>query len=371
VLLAVGLVAGVSMLGQAGATFGLATRTSATLTGTTLDQYLPTEATAVRTSATTCRVGWTAATDAPAGLSYDLTDGAGGTLVTREAGPSTLLTVPVTAIAPTLRARLQSWISPGERAVTAPCLGWPDAPGGLHVVDGDQQLDLSWTAPAGNGGTVASYTVRVQPGGQTCTATAPATGCTVTGLTNGQAYSVSVVAISEVGGSPPATGTGTPSDHLPGAPSSVSVDPADGRLQVGWSAPESDGGSPVTGYTATAVPAEAGLPTRSCSAGSSPCPITGLTDGVDYQVTVSAQNAHGTGEASVGLGSIPYPTGILAGSRLALWLDGADPDSLFGDVDCRSPVVGAGPLGCWADRSGHGPGAGPAGAGHGGRPEGA
>ena len=60
---------------------------------------------------------------------------------------------------------------------------------------------VTWAAPAEDGGAaVASYTATASPGGSTCTAAAPATTCTVTGLAPGR-YTFSVVAANAVGDS--------------------------------------------------------------------------------------------------------------------------------------------------------------------------
>ncbi len=79
---------------------------------------------------------------------------------------------------------------------------------------------------------------------------------------------------------------------IPGAPTGVAATPGDGQASVTWSAAP-DGGSPVTGYTATATPGGA-----SCQAATSSCTISGLTNGSDYQITVRATNTLGTGPAS-------------------------------------------------------------------------
>jgi hypothetical protein len=79
---------------------------------------------------------------------------------------------------------------------------------------------------------------------------------------------------------------------IPGAPTGVAATPGDSQAGVTWSAAP-DGGSPVTGYTATATPGGA-----SCQAAGLSCTISGLTNGGDYEITVRATNAVGTGPAS-------------------------------------------------------------------------
>lgn len=78
----------------------------------------------------------------------------------------------------------------------------------------------------------------------------------------------------------------------PGPPKNVVAVPAEGGATVSWTAPTSDGGSPITGYTV----AVAG---GSCSTdGGTSCLISGLTDGRGYLTRVRAVNAVGTGRAS-------------------------------------------------------------------------
>jgi hypothetical protein len=74
---------------------------------------------------------------------------------------------------------------------TAPA---PSAPAAPTVKAGDGQVTVSWTAPASNGAVITGYTVITSPGGATCTAPATARSCVVTGLTNGVAYTFTVVA---------------------------------------------------------------------------------------------------------------------------------------------------------------------------------
>ena len=69
----------------------------------------------------------------------------------------------------------------------------PPAPTAVAAAGGQNaQAAVSWTAPAWNGGAaVTAYTVTASPGGRPAPH-APATSCTVTGLTNGTAYTFTV-----------------------------------------------------------------------------------------------------------------------------------------------------------------------------------
>jgi hypothetical protein len=74
----------------------------------------------------------------------------------------------------------------------------------------------------------------------------------------------------------------------PGAPTGVTALPGNGSALVSWTAPVSNGGSPVTGYTVTASG-------QSCATTVTTCTVTGLTNGHLYKVRVRASNVKGEG----------------------------------------------------------------------------
>jgi hypothetical protein len=82
--------------------------------------------------------------------------------------------------------------------------GTPGAPTIGTAVAGDTQASVPFTAPASNGGsTIISYTATSNPGNITGTLTQAGSGSiTVTGLTNGTAYTFTVTASNAAGSGP-------------------------------------------------------------------------------------------------------------------------------------------------------------------------
>jgi hypothetical protein len=90
----------------------------------------------------------------------------------------------------------------------------PVAPTSLAATAGNAQLSLSWTAPATPHGTITNYLVEYTPtGGSAATVLTGSTSAsyTLTGLTNGTAYTVRVAAVNFTAGDYSGTASGTPS----------------------------------------------------------------------------------------------------------------------------------------------------------------
>ncbi|WP_433053507.1 beta strand repeat-containing protein [Dactylosporangium sp. CS-033363] len=173
----------------------------------------------------------------------------------------------------------------------------PALPPGIPTIGtatrGAGQASVTFTAPGSDGGsTITGYTVTSNPGA--ITKNCPSSPCTVTGLANGTAYTFTVHATNAAGssGESGASNSVTPAD-VPGAPTQVSAAPGDTQAAVSFTAPVSNGGSAITGYTVTSSP---GAIVKTCAA--SPCTVTGLSNGTAYQFTVRATNAIGDSAAS-------------------------------------------------------------------------
>jgi hypothetical protein len=187
--------------------------------------------------------------------------------------------------------------SPSNKVTPEPTV--PGAPTGVKATAGNGQATVSFTAPASNGGSpITSYTVSypIYIGIQFIRwvnikgASSP---IVVTDLTNGTAYTFTVTATNAVGEGPAATSNTVTPVTVPGAPTGVTASAGNAQATVSFTAPASNGGSPITSYTVTSTPG--GI---SQDGASSPIVVTGLKNGTAYTFTVKATNAAGTGVAS-------------------------------------------------------------------------
>ena len=73
-----------------------------------------------------------------------------------------------------------------------------------------------------------------------------------------------------------------------------------GQATIAWTAPATNGGSALTGYTVTSSPALAAPAACSTSltGASTNCVFTGLVSGTAYTFTVTAKNVNGDGQTS-------------------------------------------------------------------------
>ncbi len=188
----------------------------------------------------------------------------------------------------------------GTTGTTCTALAVPSAPTVYNTVPGNGSMQVWFSMSVSSGAPVISYIVTAVPltGGPSVTTTVLATTnstyiANVSGLTNGTAYTFSVVGVNCLGVSLPSNLVVATPATVPDAPTIGAVTPGNGQATVNFTAPASDGGSAILYYTATSNPG--GIQVQGTAANPpNPITVTGLTNGTSYTFTVTATNSMGT-----------------------------------------------------------------------------
>ena len=224
----------------------------------------------------------------------------------------------------------------------------PSAPRQVDVsaaADNTGNISITWQPPTYVGDSVGITGYRIsgaEVGGATLspkTVGASPLTYTWTGLTVGKAYAFAVEAQNAQGWSSPSSlSSPVTSRKAPGRPTEAAGSAGDQQITARWTAPTADNGAPVTRYTATATQQGGGsIGTCSTGAAETSCVITGLSNGANYKVAVTATNTAGTSDPSIpsagtitpapyaaGIGTATPPTGVVAsaagGSAIVAWL---------------------------------------------------
>ena len=179
----------------------------------------------------------------------------------------------------------------------------PDAITTLTPTIGNGQVEFTWSTPANNGSAILRYEYNVIDSESiivvpTTNIAATATSLTITGLTNGDEYSLGIRAVNTVGGATWASYGFTPMAGPPGKPS-VTVQSRVAALYVSWSL-EDDGGSNITEYQVQWKSGAQSFDSSRQQAGltGTNTRIENLINGTEYDVQVRAMNSAGWGEWS-------------------------------------------------------------------------
>lgn len=175
--------------------------------------------------------------------------------------------------------------SRGCRAKTPPT-DIPAVPAATVTRTGDGTVEVSWEAQRFADRLPVTYTAQIV--GRTRSCVSNGSSCTISGLTNGQSYSVVVKASNEVAevSSTPVSFIPAMAPTRPGAPS-ISVNGQ--QVTLSWAASAYDGGLPLT-YTVTSSPGAGKCTTNAMS-----CTLT-VDPGV-YRFDLVAGNEAGTSAA--------------------------------------------------------------------------
>ena len=217
----------------------------------------------------------------------------------------------------------------------------PSAPTSLSTSAGNQSAVIAFTPGDSGSSPITNYKYSID-NGATYTAFSPAVTTSpvvITGLTNGQAYSIKLLAVNVEGdGVPSATITVTP-HSVPDAPTNlVATYSAPGSVSISFT-PGSNGGETITNYLYS-IDCGASFTALSPVDGTSPITISGLTIGQSYCIELIASNVLGAGVAS---SSVQYTaTGLPAAPTSITWADlknGSIAVSFVPGSDAASPIL--------------------------------
>ena len=197
----------------------------------------------------------------------------------------------------------------------------PGAPTGVVATYGNTQITLTWVTPASNGGaTITNYTIIRGPtsGSETFLVTVGAVNTyTDTGLTNGNTYYYKIYAVNIAGNGPNSAEVNAVPKTTPSAPNTFVATNGNTKIVLTWTAPTSNGGSAVTGYTVLQSTIS-GNESYLVNAGNVlTYTNTGLTNGQTYFYMIYAVNVVGNGtissEVNATAMTVPTaPTGVVA-----------------------------------------------------------
>lgn len=201
----------------------------------------------------------------------------------------------------------ESAVSSAATPTSAP--GAPPAP--TAVSGRNTSTILTFDEPTDTGGLpITGYSSISTPGN--ITATSASSPMTVTGLTNGTLYTFQVRATNATGTGAYSTASNSARPYtIPGAPTigtatrvAVSGN-SSGSATITWSAPASNGGSPITGYVVYCIRSNGDIITRVVSGTTFTSTISPLyPSGRIYSFRVSARNAAGEGPQSASSNSV-------------------------------------------------------------------
>ncbi len=204
---------------------------------------------------------------------------------------------------------------------TAPPKPVPAVPTSVVATGGDGVVNVTW-APATSGPAVDAYGAFVwDSAGYTLKYAIVCATCrnaTVTGLTNGRQYYVTVQGHNAAGWGETAISTWVTVAAVPGAPTEVRALPGNGSISASWRGPTNPG-TAIDGY-AMFVFDDNGYTDKYawvCSTCTT-ATVSGLVNGRSYYVVVYAHNPNGWGAHAISdkvVAGTPGPTGNVAVAR--------------------------------------------------------
>lgn len=202
-----------------------------------------------------------------------------------------------------LKAQNINGASPASSAVAATPSTTPSAPTSLVATHGNTTASIAFTAGSNGGDAITNYQYSVD--GTNYTAFSPADAAspvTITGLTNGTTYSVTLKAVNVNGAGVASSSVSVTPSTTPSAPTSLSAAYGNSLATISFTA-GSNGGNAISNYqySLDGTNYTALSPAQS----SSPVTVSGLTNGTTYSIYLKAVNINGASSASSSVSVTP------------------------------------------------------------------
>jgi hypothetical protein len=262
--------------------------------------------------------------------SYTVISNPGGVRVSGAASPITMtgLTPGITYTFTVIATNVLGNSDPSESSNSVDTATVPDSPTTVSGVPGSSFVDVSFVDSVFDGGLpIIDYTVTAYNGVTVITSAVGFTSpITVSGLTNGTAYTFTVKARNAVGYSAESAASDPlRPGNVPGIPTHFAVVPGVGSMKLYFTA-ASDGGVAITNYMYST---DNGVSFSSAGSTSSPITVSGLVVGTSYNFKLKAVNVIGAGDPTSALnaaGLAAFNPNNIAG--INVWLDTQVPSSV-------------------------------------------
>jgi hypothetical protein len=193
----------------------------------------------------------------------------------------------------------------------------PLPPTNVGATGGIGQISISWDPADGNGYDILSYTLNYSTDGITYTQYNIGTNlsATITSLSNGVTYYLTVTAFNLYGSSTSTQVNATTDNGAPDPPTNVNGVKDGNSAIITWSPPINDGGSPIISYTVSASPNISDVTVLGAT--TTTATIPNLLDYVTYTFTVVATNEFGDSSPSSSVNVLCF----LQGSKILCLID--------------------------------------------------
>jgi fibronectin type 3 domain-containing protein len=208
-----------------------------------------------------------------------------------------------------IKARNRAGSGPFSNVVSARPASVPSPPRDLKVVSvGDESVQLSWKIPENTGGkgiAISSYRIYRNSVGGSAPCIIPVTTTTYQdqNVLNGVNYTYRLTAVNEIGESMPSYPVYAVPRTVPTNVRDLRAESGDGFIHLYWTAPESDGGSPILNYLITRQAAH--KTDITVEPDTLEYNDTGLANGQKYTYGMKAENVAGFGPTSDTVGGTP------------------------------------------------------------------